>query len=211
MVSGPPRSGTSLTTGFVSYCGAWVGDCVGAAPGNPHGFFENRDLRETLTKSMLSERGIDPLGQHPLVGHGRPVPTVGRRGEIERLIRAQGYSAGPWVMKSAKVLLMLDDWLEMFPDAIWLVTRRPVEAVAESCRRAGFMSTPGPGGWGVYVRAYMERIERLVERAYVFRIDTPDLAAGDTDGSGIVPALRACGLKVTDRARDFIDPEVFTQ
>ena len=63
LITGCPRSGTSLTAGIINKCEAWGGEMVGPTPHNPKGFFENIGLREKLTKPVLSAMGCDPLGQ----------------------------------------------------------------------------------------------------------------------------------------------------
>ena len=45
LITGLPRSGTSLTAGCLHACGAWVGDTV-------KGLYENEAVREKVVKTF---------------------------------------------------------------------------------------------------------------------------------------------------------------
>ena len=66
-VLGLPRSGTSLITGSLSICGAWIGSTFPGDANNPEGFFEHITIRENVTKNILKQLlGCDPLGVRKL-------------------------------------------------------------------------------------------------------------------------------------------------
>ena len=203
IVTGPPRSGTSLTSGILHECGAWVGDCFPGTSSNPKGFFENKVIREQIIKPMLSQRGIDPLGQFPLDGEYKPAPELRRR--VFSAIDAQGYIGGPWLMKGIKVALMWREWAEAFPDARWIIVRRDIESAAESCRRAPFMTHySGLDEWSRYILAYICKAGEIPGGRLVF---TPDVAGGRFDA--IKAAAADCGLKWNSKAEQFFDDKAW--
>ena len=78
LVTGLPRSGTSIVAGSLKRCGAWLGRTVGRGHSNPKGFFENRTLREQVNKGILEALGSDPLGVSSLPDSNREVAATGR-------------------------------------------------------------------------------------------------------------------------------------
>ena len=57
-VLGLPRSGTSLITGSLNICGAWVGSTFSGDANNPEGFFEHIIIRENVTKNIQTISSI---------------------------------------------------------------------------------------------------------------------------------------------------------
>jgi len=51
IVSGVPRSGTSMVTGLIHKHGAWCGTCREADEFNPKGYFENTKIRDLITSN----------------------------------------------------------------------------------------------------------------------------------------------------------------
>ena len=72
LITGLPRSGTSLTAGLLDICGAWSGTTVPGSKDNVKGFFEHAMLRETVNKTLLSRIDCDPLGVKKLPPHELP-------------------------------------------------------------------------------------------------------------------------------------------
>lgn len=128
LVTGAPRSGTSLSTQIIAASGAWVGH----APG----LWENQAIREMVVKPLLRDAGVDPLGLHSWDDIS-PDPLAIRE-QVVRLIRLQGYEGGPWVYKEAKVVFMWRAWAEAFPRARWVTIWRDPEDVADSLLRWRF-------------------------------------------------------------------------
>ena len=55
LITGAPRSGTSLIAGLLHQMGMWTGHTVEGAPTNPRGFFENWGIREMIIKRQLAQ------------------------------------------------------------------------------------------------------------------------------------------------------------
>ena len=66
LITGAARSGTSLTAGIISICGAFGGNTTGSTPYNRNGQFENSHIRNRIVKPYLVRMGVDKLGQYPL-------------------------------------------------------------------------------------------------------------------------------------------------
>ena len=66
LVTGLPRSGTSLTTGCLHACGAWVGNTV-------KGFYENEAIRETVVKKFLRAGKMSSFCKLQLVRGNLPI------------------------------------------------------------------------------------------------------------------------------------------
>ena len=63
IVSGAPRSGTSMVTGILDLCGWYTGGSWQINEGNPKGYFEHLYLKKFLLKPALAHKQLDPLGQ----------------------------------------------------------------------------------------------------------------------------------------------------
>lgn len=164
LVTGLPRSGTSLVTGLLGVCGLWLGHTVPGGRENIRGFFENVFLRERVQKELLRQGKFDPLGVRRLP----PVtwqPSVRNfRAIVAAGLEAQRYDAAqPWGFKDAKLTLTWRVWHEHFPHARWLIVRRSTDEIIASCIRTSFMKqySSDPAFWHRFVDAYLERLRML--------------------------------------------------
>lgn len=152
LITGCARSGTSMTAGIISACGAFGGKTSGPNRWNAKGMFENTEIREKLVKPHLQSIGVDPKGQWPLPDTDSLNPVMGWRSRVESVFEAQGYKKGPWYYKGAKMCLVWPIWVAHFPEAKWVIVRRPREEIIQSCLRTGFMRAFNDAeGWGRWV------------------------------------------------------------
>lgn len=152
LITGAARSGTSLTAGIISRCGAFGGETSGPNRYNPKGMFENTAIREKLVKPYLLSLGVDPKGQYPLPDVANLTQPLGWRKFIEDTMVEQGYKTGPWYYKGAKMCLIYPIWVHAFPDAKWVIVRRSKADIVNSCMRTGFMRAyKDEAGWGRWV------------------------------------------------------------
>lgn len=125
-VAGAPRSGTSLTTGILDACGAWVGPSF-ATRHNPKGFFENRQIKAQVLKPLLAHAGIKTDGTPPFP------PTLPAKPPFDVRSRLLGLVGGqPWAFKDPKTLLVWRYFVQAFPEAKWVVTLRDAHDTARS-------------------------------------------------------------------------------
>ncbi len=164
-VLGIPRSGTSMITGALHLCGAWIGETVPGGPSNPEGFFENVALRERVLKPMLERQGADPLGVRSLPDLDRLMPLPDFKNDVLRHLMREGYPGDErvWLYKDCKLALLWPLWREAFPDARWVIVRRPLEDIVRSCLRTRFMSQHSldPDFWRSWISEYERRLEAL--------------------------------------------------
>ena len=183
LITGAARSGTSLTAGIISICGAFGGNATGSTPYNKKGQFENTHIRNNIVKHYLVRMCADKLGQRPLPDVYNLLPFLELRGEIEQTMWREGYTDGPWYYKGAKMCLVWPMWHKAFPQARWIVVRRKPEDIADSCMRTPFMRAYNTvDGWLGWVAEHEERfseMELMGSMMDVTEIHTEDIVRGD--------------------------------
>lgn len=210
-VLGIPRSGTSMIAGALHRCGAWIGATVPGGPSNPEGFFENVMLRERVLKPMLDHQGADPLGVRRLPGLDGLKLQPSLRGDVLRQIAVENYPGGgqAWLYKDCKLSLVWPLWRDAFPDARWVIVRRPAEDIVRSCLRTSFMNQHSfdPEFWRGWVREYEKRLEALKSSGVWWReIDSHDAVVSDL--TPIRSLVQDLGLQWNEHAvRGFIKPQ----
>ena len=213
LVTGLPRSGTSMVTGLLGLSGLWLGHTVPGGKENIRGFFENAILREHVHKEILRQGGFDPLGVrrlpppawHPVVRNLRAV--------VAAVLTAQQYDGRQiWGFKDAKLTLTWRLWHEHFPQARWIVVRRPDDEVIASCLRTSFMKqhSSDPLFWRQFVAEYLERLAALQRVVGWSRtIEAGDMAAARFDA--LERLVVELGLTWRpDAMRAFVAPEQWT-
>ena len=202
-LTGLPRSGTSMTMRVLAALGLWVGETIPGNPDNPEGYFENRRLRETQLKPVLSALGADPRGVAPLPRTEAlpPCPALGRR--LLKALKEDGYGGrGPWGYKDPKLALLWPLFARAFPSATWVIVTRQREAVLSSLARASFMRqhSTSPEFWKPFCACYDDRLDALRQSGVtVFEIAAEELMAGDV--SSLAPVCATLGLRFDgDRA-----------
>lgn len=187
-VTGCARSGTSLLAGIICHAGAFGGSMIGATRANPRGQFENLAIRD-LTKQYLRERNWDPLGQDPLPdidvvkrdAQNSQITTLWRR-EIKRALGNQGYDGiSRWFYKGAKLCLLWPIFNEMFPEATWVVTKRDMRSIANSCMNTSFMKAfHSIDGWEMWVNEHFRRFDEMdSEIDNISFLETGKIVSGD--------------------------------
>ncbi len=211
LITGCARSGTSLVAGMFFMAGAWGGKMYGPTPDNPHGFFENRFIREKLVKEYLRAIGADPKGQKPLPNtRALRMPKRWREMVLSE-IKAEGYHGGPWFYKGAKMCLMWPVWHRAFPKAKWIIVRRWKENIIESCLKTSFMSAyKDREGWYRWVMHHEQCFEEMRRAGCAMYQIWPQIMI-DGEFEQIERALQLCGLPC-DRSlmREFIDPSAWS-
>ncbi len=164
LITGVPRSGTSMTAGVINLCGAFGGITSGPNMYNRKGMFENGKVREKVIKTYLRSCGLDPLGQNPLpaIDDLKPYPNL--REKLVAIIKGQGYEEGPWFYKGAKMTLLWPLFHEAFPGARWIIVRRRDEDIINSCFRCGFMKAYTTSeGWQGWIDHHKRQFETMLK------------------------------------------------
>jgi hypothetical protein len=188
LVTGCARSGTSLTAGIISRCGAFGGDTAGPTTNNKRGMYENTDIRNGIIKPYLRSIGADPRCQKPLPKMADVLATCkdvdyihSWNNRIRKVMKKHGYKGGPWYYKGAKMCLMWPLWRYAFPTAKWVIVRRKKEDIVNSCLKTGFMSAyQNKEGWGNWVDTHLIRFEEMKSFGLnIFEIWPQDMISGD--------------------------------
>lgn len=129
VIAGMHRSGTSLISQWLQRCGLNLGDrLLGPAQGNLEGHFEDLDFlrfhEETLKAHQLSDFGFVD----------QPVTDLSayEKAKMEGLIHFKSSLYPQWGWKEPRTCLFLDGYLEIIPDACYLVIVRDFNATVSS-------------------------------------------------------------------------------
>lgn len=215
LITGCARSGTSMVAGIVNLCGAFGGQLSGPTSNNRKGMFENSEIRNNIVKPYLRGIGADPMGQDPLpdlnkVASGLPGTAKKLRKAVVSTMRRQGYKDGPWFYKGAKLCLIWPLWDLAFPDAKWIVVRRPDEEIAASCLATSFMRAHHTAaGWQKWIDQHKARFQEMFTADIHSReIWSTSMIAGKFDD--MLSVIDWCGLEWQGQAvREFVSPELW--
>lgn len=209
LITGCARSGTSMVAGIINLCGIFGGIMSGPTPNNKKGMFENARIRNEVVKQYLISIGSDPLGQKPLppdIYTGFPIPDL--RNRILEILDGQGRNGKRWFYKGAKMCLIWKHWHDAFPEAQWIIVRRPDEQIADSCMRASFMRAyHDVSGWMKWIEYHKRRWEEMKKSADCTEIWSDRIVKGDF--SELKKALAHLDLEWTDRVIDFVEPVLY--
>lgn len=189
LITGCARSRTSLVASLFSKLGFWGGETFGPDRNNKAGYFENKLLREKISKPLLDLFGADRLGQSSFPDLSQVQKASKNYIFISELRRSwykcmdkQGWDGSQsWYYKGAKLCLMWPIWNEVFPEAFWVIVRRNPEDIAESCLRTSFMRAYSKkADWLRWVNYHQDRFEAMKEAGLrVFEIWTDAFLDGD--------------------------------
>lgn len=179
LITGCPRSGTSLTAHAFRACGMWTGGTTTQC--------ENSRIRQEVLKPMLHDGGMDRLALRTFADvEGDPDQL---RQDVEAILNRQAYTGGPWLYKDAKLVFCWRTWAEAFPDATWVTVWRPPQQILESFGRWGMGDKIRFDGEEV-IQEHHDRARAITDALPVF----PDhLLEGDA--SSYQAAARAHGIE----------------
>ena len=208
LITGIPRSRTSLVSAMFAKCGAYFGppgSMKGPHKDNKLGFWEHLGIRQHLQRPYFRGIGCDPLGRGKLPTTADIVIYPGWRRRVERV--APGITAH----KECKLLLYWEQWAAACPEARWIIVRRERGEILESVsERTSFMrGRLDEQGWQRWLDYHLERMEQLKSCVDYREIDTGPMVRGDM--AEIRDAVHWCGLDWTDKAAKLIDPAATLQ
>ena len=212
-VTGAARSGTSLTMGLLTHMNPslYTGKLCGPTSANKKGQFENTELRNTIVKPWLRANGYDPMGQKPLPRIGEYKIPKSFRNDVLGVLKAQGWNGQDRIIyKGAKICLTPDIWDDAFPDAKFIIVRRPNKQIVNSCLRTNFMrKCKGAAGWERWLEQHIINFEHMMTCYDCKEIWTDKLVKGDK--SELLEICDWLGLKYSEKtASDFISPALYT-
>ena len=159
---------------------------------------------------ILEVSGSDPMGVTALP-YFHELPNIkGLDKHILGLLEHEDYDfQRPWAFKEPKLSLIWPCFAQIFPEARWLIVRRPTEQIVASCLNTSFMKhqSDDPAFWHQWAEAYLERLHTLKETNLNWtEVWTQPLIDGDL--SEIQTIVEGYGLEWNKQAvRDFISPD----
>lgn len=168
LVTGCPRSGTSIIAGALAQAGVFVGTSADK-------MFSNNRYQKELIRPFLSENGIDVFFQYPLGTPERLSIPVWWKDTLETLLLEEGYKGGPWMVKCPSIALLWPIWNHTFPDAKYVIVRRRTGDIVDSCLKTGYMTAfknlqamnvvhaaEEADGWRWWVHEYEKRFVDMI-------------------------------------------------
>lgn len=222
LITGAPRSGTSMVAGATNLCGAFGGEMRGPNRNNPKGMFENARIVNSIVKPYLRKLNVDPMGQFPLPDiKTLPIPS-NLKTLVEGIMQQEGYSKGPWFYKGAKMCLVWPIWHYAFPDAKWVIVRRSTPDIIHSCFHTSFMrafSRPPfqqavgakneSEGWLWWVHQHEERFAEMIQAGLNVKVVWPDRMVNG-NYKQLYQTIDWLGLKWNSKAVvEFVDPKLW--
>ena len=208
---GMHRSGTSVVTGLLGLCGAWVGDqkeLTGAGKENPKGFFERRDIRN-ICDSLLFSAGADWWKVSDFQASKVPDDALAELGpNFGRIVNGLKQH-GPCVIKEPRLCLLYPILQEFVESPVIVHTlRNPVE-IAKSLRtRNNFAISQGLALWEFYTRRALAASAAFPR---VF-ISYENLVSDPAAETGLLlerlQAQNVTGLAYSDAVTDFVSDEL---
>ncbi len=140
IVTGCPRSGTSIIAGMLGLCGAFTGKTPQPVKGESRSMGENKRIFTQAVLPYLLDVEIDPTGQWPIQYNDIPnMPPEICRQQVSTALHMYKYIDGPWLYKSNVASIMWKVWNEAFPNAKWIIVRRRTGDIVSSCMSTSYM------------------------------------------------------------------------
>ena len=219
LITGCPRSGTSMTAGIIEKCGAFGGVTAPPNDNNKRGMYENLDIRNGLVKPYLSSIGADKFCQNPLPDIDVVMHSMEVRKDLVNKWRMKVFGVmldhnytqeGRWYYKDPKACLFWPLWAAAFPKADWVIVRRNTKDIVKSCLRTSFMRAfRHESGWLGWVDVHKERfLEMQQADLNVYYIWPQDWIDGDY--SHIQRLIGELGLTWKEQeVREFVSPSLW--
>ncbi len=147
IILGMHRSGTSYLASVIGALGVHIGDkLLLAGPDNPRGYFEDEEFvafqAKVLTRALPPQCSPSPLGNILVRGINSIALTETERAEAMRLVEPRRASAF-WGWKDPRTCLLLNFWLEQFPEATLVgVYRHPLDVYCSLVKRQQLQVLP---------------------------------------------------------------------
>lgn len=190
-VTGCPRSGSSMVAATLAACGAFVGK-VGN-PRNPRRCsFENHAVNDNLRR-QVRRMGYDPK-VHTIFPPSHQVPRMPWLQEwLVREFQYQGHKGERWLVKHALLAVFWSEYQRSFPNARWVIVRRDVGSLVQSCMATRYMDTfTDPSKWLQWVEWYQSRLNLVCSNTIHIQVWPTKMLHGQLDEIQKVVAF--CGL-----------------
>lgn len=207
IITGVPRSRTSMVCGILEKCGVYFGNTCGSTPFNKRGQYEQTEIIQEITKQFLRKLQCDPKGQKTLPDTLNVPLDEGRREKFIKIFKPPQNTV--YAFKDCKAVLEFPAWLHAFPAAKWIIVDRNADDIAKSCLKTNFMNAYDvKANWMKWIVEYRKRLDWLHEVAPVcFRVNSDRIV--NFDFSEIRPTVKRLGLEFNEKAvKEWIDPSL---
>jgi len=198
LITGIPRSGTSMIAAAINVCGAFGGRM------SRRGMYNNDAIREDIVKPYMERMGADPEGQYNFpMDISIPINWAEK---VEEIILSQGYKEGNWMYKDSRSSLIWQTWAHAYPNAKWVIVRRKTPDVINSCMKTGYMNAYATElGWLGMVHEYEKRfVEMITEGLNCKQIWPERMVQGNYDQ--LREVLDWLDLEWSEQALEYINP-----
>lgn len=209
LITGIPRSRTSLTAAIFEKCGAEFGKNL-KKPNehNPLGYYEDMAIIKGLVNPHWEKMGFHPLDRTNMPTKEDVIIDPEWKKKTQRIM---GKLKHKTAIKEPKMCLYWEQWHDAFPEAKWVIVRRPRAEVLESIRnrtpwmRGTFSRQNRAAHIQLYIDHHLRRIDELKAEGAYFEIHTENFLA--CDWSEIQKCVEWCGLKWNEQAKELVNPK----
>jgi len=181
LITGVPKSGTSLVAGIVAQSGAWTGKCYDQEEFQPRGYFENIIITCCTWQAARAQYhwGHKMSSLLPALTYSIEEDLKARWGAlIPTAMWSDGYEGGLWMYKLPQTVFFWPIWAALYPNAQWVTVHRTREKIAESMAR-NWGETPRQ--WRRLARLYSEAMAELEKTLPTVKVQANDAAEGNVD------------------------------
>lgn len=210
LITGVPRSGTSMIAAAINMCGAFGGEM------SKRKMFTNDRILEEIVKPYFNSIKADTSGQYPLPVV-KTIPIDWKQ-KVEQIMIDEGYQKGQWMYKDSRLSLIWQIWNFAFPNGKWIIVRRRTGDVIQSCLKTAFMIAftyannqraievnSEQDGWLWWVHQYEKRFVEMIEAGVNCKVVWPErMVHGDYQQ--MYETLEWLGLSWNKEIVNLIDP-----
>lgn len=201
IITGAPRSGKTMIAGILHICEAFSGKVDNK--------FENKELETQLIEPALFANKLNTKGHVIEVDTQKLFLPRNWKSRVEQLLIEQGYSGGPWFIKSNEVAVMWPIWNYAFPRAKYIIVRRRIGDIVSSCMKTAYMDTyTNERDWILMCRQYERLYVEMINEGLNCKVVWPHrMSYGDYQQ--IYETLDWVGLKWKTEILQWVDPKFF--
>lgn len=210
LITGIPRSGTSMIAATINICGAFAGKM------SKRGRYSNDRIREEMVKPYLERMGSDTEGHHPL--SSKATISLDWKKRVDQIMIEEGYKDGIWMYKDSRLGLTWRVWDDAYRNAKWIIVRRRTADILHSCIETKYMirftyegnrqavnAKDEREGWLWMVHQYEKRFVAMIQKGLNCKQIWPErMVQGDYQQ--IYEVCDWLGLDWNEKALDFINP-----
>lgn len=183
LITGVPRSGTSMIAATIHLCGAFGGTM------SKRGRYSNDCIREDLVIPYIKSDGDYKVTKK----------------DIENILFIEGYKEGSWMYKDSNLPYCWQLWNKEFPTAKWIIVRRKTSDIIQSCMKTKYMTAYSTEeGWLSMVHDYEKQFVEMIQAGLNCKIIWPERMV-DGDYAQIKEVCDWLGLPWKEEALGYIN------